>query len=76
MPGNTPGRIWLWRGDARKLEWKRERVLLEFPRIEGDPNTDLGYPWLLHTGGKRWQMYYYHGNSRGACHIWVTDVEL
>jgi hypothetical protein len=76
VPGNTPGRIWLWRGDARKLDWKRERVLLEYPRIEGDPNTDLGYPWLLHTGGKRWQMYYYHGNSRGACHIWVTDVEL
>ena len=76
VPGNTPGRIWLWRGDAKKLEWKRERVLLEFPRIEGDLNTDLGYPWLLHTGGKRWQMYYYHGNSRGACHIWVTDVEL
>lgn len=76
VPGNTPGRIWLWRGDAKKLEWKRERVLLEFPRIEGDLNTDLGYPWLLHTDGKRWQMYYYHGNSRGACHIWVTDVEL
>jgi hypothetical protein len=76
VPGNTPGRIWLWRGDARKLDWKRERVLLDFPRIEGDLNTDLGYPWLLHTGGKRWQMYYYHGNSRGVCHIWVTEVEL
>lgn len=76
VPGNTPGRVWLWRGDARKLEWKRERVLLEFPRIEGDGNTDLGYPWLLHTGGNRWQMYYYHGNSRAAAHIWVTDVEL
>jgi len=76
VPGNTPGRIWLWRGDAKQLDWKRERVLLEVPRIEGDPNTDLGYPWLLHMGGNRWQMYYYHGNPRGACHIWVTDVEL
>ncbi len=76
VPGNTPGRIWLWRGDAKKLDWKRERVLLEFPRIEGDPHTDLGYPWLLHMGGNRWQMYYYHGNPRGACHIWVTDVAL
>ena len=75
-PGNTPGRIWLWRGDAKTLDWKRERILLEFPRIEGDPNTDLGYPWLLHTRGNRWQMYYYHGNSRGVCHIWATDVEL
>lgn len=76
VPGNTPGRIWLWRGDAEKLEWKRERVLLEFPRIEGDPHTDLGYPWLLHTGGNRWQMYYYHGNFRAAAHIWVTDAVL
>ncbi|MFO1449352.1 MAG: sialidase family protein [Opitutaceae bacterium] len=76
VPGNTPGLIWLWRGSAQKLEWKRERVLLEFPRVEGDANTDLGYPWLLHTGGHRWQMYYYHGNPRGACHIWVTEVEL
>ena len=76
VPGNTPGRIWLWRGSAKKLDWKRERVLLEFPRVDGGANTDLGYPWLLHTGGNRWQMYYYHGNPRGACHIWVTDVEL
>ena len=39
-----PGRIWLWRADAQRLDWKRERVLMEFPKIEGDPNTDLGYP--------------------------------
>ena len=76
VPGNTPGRIWLWRGDAQKLEWKRERVLLEIPRVEGDNHTDFGYPWLLHAGGNSWQMYYYHGASRSACPIWVTDVEL
>lgn len=76
VPGNTPGRIWLWRGDAKKLDWKRERVILEIPRVEGDPNTDFGYPWLLHLGGNRWQMYYYHGQPRSACPIWVTEVEL
>ncbi len=76
VPGNTPGRIWLWRGDAHKLAWARERVLLEIPKLEGDLNTDFGYPWLLHVSGHRWQMYYYHGNSRASCHIWVTDVEL
>jgi hypothetical protein len=75
-PGNTPGRIWLWRGDARKLDWKRERVLLEFPHIDGDPNTDFGYPWLLHLEGNRWLMVYYHGTSRSACPLWVTEVEL
>lgn len=76
VPGNTPGRIWLWRGDAKKLDWKRERILLEIPRIEGDANTDFGYPWLLHVGGNRWQLYYYHGQPRSACPIWVTEVEL
>lgn len=76
VPGNTPGRIWLWRGDAQSLDWKRERVILEFPHVENDPNTDLGYPWLLPLGGNRWQMYYYHGEPRGACPIWVTEVSL
>lgn len=76
VPGNTPGRIWLWRGDARTLDWKRERVILEFPRLEDDPNTDLGYPWLLPLAGNRWQMFYYHGQRVGASPIWVTEVEL
>ena len=76
VPGNTPGRIRLWRGDARTLAWKRERVLLEFPRVDGDPNGDFGYPWLLHDGGARWRMFYYHGRSRGACAVWMTEVDL
>lgn len=37
VPGNTPGRIWLWRGDAQRLDWRRERALLEFPHIPDDP---------------------------------------
>lgn len=70
-------RIWLWRGQADHLEWKRERVLLEFPPGGPDnPNTDLGYPWLLHEGGNRWSVYFYHGQSKGASAIWVTEVAL
>lgn len=70
-------RIWLWRGKADRLEWKRERVVLEFPPGGPDnPNTDLGYPWLLHEGGNRWSLYYYHGQSKGASAIWVTQVEI
>lgn len=76
VPGNTPGRIWLWRGGADTLDFRRERVVLEFPRIEGDANTDLGYPWLLHLGGDRWQMFYYHGAPRGASHLWATELKL
>jgi len=75
-PGNTPGRFWLWRGSAKSLDWKRERILLEIPKIEGDKNTDFGYPWLLHLEGRRWLMFYYHGQGRGPCPLWVTEVEL
>jgi lysophospholipase L1-like esterase len=70
-------RIWLWRGKSDALEWARERVLLEFP--PGGPenlNTDLGYPWLLHEGGDRWSVYFYHGQSKGASAIWVTGVKI
>ncbi|RRJ98166.1 exo-alpha-sialidase [Opitutaceae bacterium TAV4] len=74
--GETRGRIWLWRGDAQKLDWKRERVLLEFPHIRGDANDDFGYPWLLHLEGNRWLMYYYHGPKKGANPLWVTEVKL
>lgn len=74
--GNTPGRIWLWRGNAQQLDWQRQRVLLEFPRVPGDPHTDFGYPWLVYLGGRRWLMFYYHGRSRGFCPLWVTELEL
>jgi hypothetical protein len=76
VPGNTPGRIWLWRGCAADRVWQRERVLLEFPRVERDPHTDFGYPWLVHRGDRRWFMVYYHGNPRGYCPIWSAEVEL
>lgn len=75
-PGQN-SRIWLWKGKADGLEWKRERVVLEFP--PGGPdnsNTDLGYPWLLHQGGNRWSVYFYHGLKKGASSIWVTEFGI
>lgn len=74
LPGNTPGRIWLWKGNAKDLAWRRVRVVLEFPRVEGDPHTDFGYPWLVHLDGNRWLMLYYHGRSRGPCPLWATEM--
>ena len=71
---DLPGRIWLWKGDARKLDWKRERVLLEFPKEK--TQNDLGYPWLVHVEGRRWLMFYYHGRNHGANSIWSVEVEL
>jgi hypothetical protein len=70
------GRVWLWRGDARKQDWKRERVLLNFPKIEGDKHDDFGYTWLLHQSGRQYLMFYYHGGKSGESPIWVTDVEI
>ena len=71
-----PGRVWLWRGKVRTLEWRRERLMLEFPLVEGDPNTDYGYTWLVRGEGGRYLMFYYHGKREGANAIWVTDVDI
>ncbi|MBL9160938.1 MAG: exo-alpha-sialidase [Verrucomicrobiales bacterium] len=75
-PGQN-SRIWLWKGKADGLEWRRERVVLEFPPGGPDnPNTDLGYPWMLHQGGNRWSVYFYHGLKKGASSIWVTEFGI
>jgi hypothetical protein len=71
-----PGRVILWRGDARKLDWKQERVLLDFPKIEGDKNTDYGYTWLVHQSGNKYLMFYYHGETKSTNPIWVTEVDI
>lgn len=73
----SSGRIWFWRGTAESLDWKRERVILEFPAVgRDDLNNDFGYPWLLHLEGDRWLLFYYHGQKKGPSPIWVTEVEL
>jgi hypothetical protein len=72
----NPGRIWLWRGSADKLEFRRERQILEFPRPEGSKHNDYGYPWLVHVEGDRWLMFYYHGLGHGPNSIWVAEVTL
>lgn len=66
----------LWRGDPQTLAFAPERTLLTLPQIPDDPNTDFGYPWLLHLGGDRWLMFYYHGRGRGECPIWVTEFRF
>ncbi len=71
-----PATATLWSGDPQTLRFKPERALLTLPKIQDDPNTDFGYPWLLHLDGNRWLMFYYHGRGRGDCPIWVSEFEF
>ncbi|MEZ0295885.1 MAG: sialidase family protein [Candidatus Methylacidiphilales bacterium] len=80
LKGETPGCIWLWRGDATAStpKFQRERVLLNIPRVEGDKHTDFGYPWLLPLNpsdatDKRLLMLYYHGEMHGPSAIWSVE---
>lgn len=72
----APGSAQLWRGDAKTLKFKHDRTLLELPKIEGDPNTDFGYAWLLPMEGKKALVFYYHGRGRGPNAIWVLETEI
>ena len=65
----------MWRGDPKTLDFKRDRVVLDFPKIAGDKNTDYGYTWLVPTEKGRGLMFYYHGQSRGRSEIWVADLK-
>lgn len=76
VPGHTPGHVWQWRADAKQLVWQKEKLLLEFPSIKGSRQVDFGYPWLLHLEGRRWLMFYYHGEMNGPCPLWSVEVEF
>ncbi len=71
-----PGSAQLWRGDPQTLAFRHDRTLVELPKIEGSPNTDFGYAWLVPLEGRRALMFYYHGQSRGECPIWVLETEI
>ena len=72
----TPGSAQLWRGDVKTLKFKHDRTLLELPKIEGDPNTDFGYAWLLPMEGRKALVFYYHGQKHGPNPIWVLETEI
>lgn len=71
-----PGSAELWRADAKTLRFKHDRTLLELPKIEGDPNTDFGYAWLLPMEERKALMFYYHGKKSGPNAIWVLETGL
>lgn len=54
-----PGSMQLWRGDAKTLKFKHDRTLLEQPKIEGDPNHDFGYAWLLPMEGRKEHRHFF-----------------
>jgi hypothetical protein len=71
-----PGSAQLWRGSAKTLTFKRDRTLVELPKIAGDPHNDFGYAWLLPMEGRRALVFYYHGLGRGYCPIWVVETQI
>lgn len=71
-----PSSVELWRVDPKTLAFKHDRKLLTLPKIEGNPNDDFGYPWLLPKQDGGWLLFYYHGKKRGESPIWVTEFKL
>lgn len=71
-----PGSIQLWRGNAKTLAFRHNRTLVELPKVEGDPNTDYGYAWLVPLVDRRALVFYYHGQGRGENSIWVLETTL
>ncbi len=71
-----PAGAHLWRGSAKTLNFKRDRAIVELPKIEGDKNTDFGYAWLLPLEASRALVFYYHGMGRGPCPIWVVETRI
>lgn len=69
-----PGKVWLWRGDHKTLEFRRDRIVLEFPKYPNDNHADYGYTWLVPIEKGRGLMFYYHGMVRGASPIWIAEV--
>ena len=71
-----PGAAQLWRGKAAtnkgaNFSFAHVRTLVELPKLAGDTHTDFGYAWLLPIEGRRALVFYYHGQNRGPCPIWV-----
>jgi hypothetical protein len=71
-----PGSAQLWRGDPKTLKFTHDRCLVELPKIEGDPNTDFGYAWMVPMDEGKALVFYYHGLGRGECPIWVVEIQL
>jgi len=71
-----PGAAQLWRAPAKTLVFKRERTLVELPKVAGDKNSDFGYAWLLPLEGRRALVFYYHGLGKGPCPIWVIETGI
>ena len=76
MPGNTPGRISLWTSESTGEAWSDQGIIVEFPRVDGDENTDFGYPWMVKREDGRWLLAFYFGESAGPNAIWGLDLDI
>lgn len=76
IPGNTPGRITLWSSTSAGADWQSHGPVVDFPRAEGDPNDDFGYPWMVRREDGRWLMAFYYGQNKGPSAIWGLDFTI
>jgi len=71
----TPGAIRLWTSTDQGVSWAVDRTLVDVPHLDGDPNTDFGYPWMVQREDGPALMAFYHGQQKGPCSIWGLDFE-
>ena len=71
--GKSRGRIYLWTANAKKLDWKREGLLVTIP---GSAKTlgDWSYPWMAPLGKGNWFLVFYGGVVDGANSIWGMTI--
>ncbi len=65
------GEIFLWRADAKRLDWTWRGLVATFEGFE-----DYSYPWMTHLRGDDWFVVFYAGKKRGANSIWGMVLTL
>lgn len=69
VKGSLPGNIYLWTADSRRLDWKRDGLVVRFPESLKDRN-DFSYPWMTPLEDGTWFLAFYCGKKAGANSIY------
>ncbi len=75
LKGELRGRVDLWSADVTKLDWTRERTVLEIP-ANARGLDDWSYPWMAALDPEKWLLVYYAGARRGANRIYADVLTI